>query len=122
MAILLMQIENSVFVTSFEGHVDKVDADQWFATLHEHASASGTPVIAILDFTKVKFISAPARITIAEATKMRNVRLLIVATNDLMMTQTARMISLLGEQGRMVILVSIEEARRYAAEHAAATS
>lgn len=119
MAILEMQVRDGVSFAKLEGQLDKGDAEQWLGALRQHAAASATPIIALLDFTGVEFVSAPARIVFAEATKTPNLRVIVIATHDLLMTQTARMISLLGERGRMRLFVSIEEARRYAADYAA---
>ena len=116
MPITDFHYDNHIFSAREVGHIDKADAERWVQALRQYAAASPTPIIAIVDALEVTFVSAGARMTFAEASKTPNLQAICVATQDMLISQTARVIGMLGERGRTHIFETVDEAREFAEE------
>lgn len=112
-----MQQENGIFFAKEDGYIDKSDAERWLKALYACAEDNPHPVIALIDATITEFISAPARLLLAEATRHPQVQCVVVAVSNPVMMQTVRMIGMLGEFGQTKVFMSLEDARYYAEQH-----
>jgi len=118
MPITDMKFENGVFFAKESGHVDKADAELWAKALRQYAEASPTHIIALVDALEVTFVSSSARMVFADASGIEKLKAVSVATQDLVTTQTARVIGMLGERGRTHVFETLEQATRFARENA----
>jgi hypothetical protein len=116
MPIIDFHYENHIFSAREVGHIDKADAERWVQALRQHAAASPTPIVAVVNALEVTFVSAGARMSFAESSKTPNLQAICVAAQDMLITQTARVIGMLGERGRTHIFESVEEACEFAEE------
>lgn len=114
MPITDYHFENSIFFAKESGQIDKTDAEAWAAALRQHAASNPIPIVALVDALEVTFVSAAARMVFAEASKTENLQAVSVATKHLLVTQTARVIGMLGERGRTYVFENLHEARQFA--------
>jgi hypothetical protein len=103
-----------IFSAREVGHIDKSDAERWVEALRQNAAASPTPIVALIDAQEVTFVSAGARMAFAEASKTPNLQAICVITQDMLITQTVRVIGMLGERGRTHVFETIDDAREFA--------
>jgi predicted alpha/beta hydrolase family esterase len=106
--------ENRIFFAREVGNIDQADAEAWTMALRRHAQASPQPIVALVDALSVTSVTAAARKIFAQASQTPNLLLVAVATKDLPVTQTARVIGLMGKRGATHVFASLEEAREFA--------
>ncbi|NDJ60341.1 MAG: hypothetical protein GYB67_04400 [Chloroflexi bacterium] len=111
MSILTSSYANGIFSTEIAGNLSQEEAQRWLLMLREHAATQVTPVIALVDATRLEFISGTARMVIAEATRVPRVRALIFVVSTPPMQQAVRMIGMLGERDLTHCFSSMERAQ-----------
>ncbi|RMF76129.1 MAG: hypothetical protein D6737_20820 [Chloroflexi bacterium] len=114
MPIDKMRFENGIFFAHESGHITGDEAQTWAAELYRHATASETPIVALVDALDVKSVSPQASTIFARATTIDNLICVAVAVVNFVAVQGSRMVSLRGESGRTVIFETFEEAETYA--------
>jgi hypothetical protein len=97
------------------GYIERIDVENWLETMREYAAQHRLSVCAIMEDADIEFISNGARILLAESTAMPFIRTLMFVTRDPLLSQTIRMIAMLGERGRVLVFDSTDVAREFAA-------
>ena len=113
---------NRIFFAREVGDISQADAEAWANALREHARKSAEPMGAVVDALEVTSVSAAARKIFAEASQTPNVRVVAVATKHLPITQTVRVIGMMGKRGTIQVFATLEEAREYAQKRLEAVS
>jgi hypothetical protein len=114
MPITNTRFENGILYARETGDISKHEAEQWASELRKYALTSPQPIAAVIDALDVKFVSAGARIVLADASHTPNLKVIAVAAYSTLTMQTARMIGMLGERGTTHVFATYEDAESFA--------
>lgn len=106
------QFENSIMLVEAVGHVERADVEIFHFQAQDHYERHGTTYIAVIDASRVEFITSGARVAFAEAAHMPALSALIFIAVDSVTMQTARTIQMLSEHGKVEVFASIGEVRK----------
>ncbi len=102
-----------IFSVGLYGEIHKNDARRWTNSLRRYAQAHPSAFYALIDLSKVSFIGTTARIQLADATRLPQVKGLLFIASEPHMLQAVHMIAVLGKPTCTRVFTSVEEARQY---------
>lgn len=94
-----MSIENITFNNAImqcreSGRVDSADAEAYARAVAQYAAQSIVPIVVLMDARDAEFITPEASSIFVKANDIPNVLAFIIVTDDIMITQVARILSL----------------------------
>lgn len=118
MAITVTSFEQGVLTLHETGRIGANDAARYERVVHEYANAHPTPIVVLVDARTVDVITPDANRGMARAASIDNVKLHIIATSGLVVTQAANILALRNPRKNTVVFESWEDAHDYAYEQA----
>ncbi len=114
MPITDMWFEGGFFFAKEMGRIDKDDAKAWAQRADELAAANAEPIAAVVDALEVTYVTAEARQIFVRASKIPNLAFAVVATRDVITTQTANIIGMMAQREHTYVFGSLEDAWDFA--------
>ena len=116
MSLKMVSFKDGILTFIESGRIDANDAQVFERTVHEHANASLTPIVVLINALEVKMIMPEANRHFLRASTIPNVKAHIVATEGLMATQGSRILGMRNQQRNTLIFNTWEEAQSHAQE------
>jgi hypothetical protein len=118
MPISNIRFENGIFYCKETGRVEESDARLWAEKACEFASQSQRPIVALVDATEAKYITAAARKIFARSTTIPGLHVGVVATGNFLVQQNAHLITLMSPDRHTHVFASLAEAEQFARDKA----
>lgn len=116
MAVDQIHRENNIVIVRFEAELTRADATVWFNALQRAIDEQDRSVVALIDATSVSFVSAAARLIIAQTLRLPQITAVLFVSWQPAILQSMRMTGMLGERNRMRLFTSMDEAWYFARE------
>lgn len=114
MALMDIHFRDGIYIARGESNLTVQDVQAIIAELKARATHQGTPVVAILDFSRASRMASSAHILLADMTRSDRVSAVVCVTRSPTLEQSARTIAAMGESSRVHIFESMREARLFA--------
>ncbi len=118
MAVKHLSFEQGILKIHEAGRIGAADAQHFEQLVYEHANANRTPIVVLIDAREVDIITPEANQGFIRAASIANVKLYVVATDGLVITQAANILALRNPRKNTIIFESWEDAVDYAYEQA----
>jgi hypothetical protein len=118
MPISEIRFRDGIFYCKETGRVEESDARLWAEKASEFASQSPHPIVALVDATEAKYITAAARKIFARSTTIPGLHAGFVASGDFLVQQNAHLITLMSPDRHTRVFKSLAEAEQSAQETA----
>ena len=116
MTVKFVQFEKGVLLLKEIGRLDAADAKQYEQIVYEYANIHPRPIVVLVDAREVEVVMPDATQGMVRAGSIDNVKLHIIATEGLVVTQAANILALRNPTKNTLIFENWQDAVDYAYE------
>jgi hypothetical protein len=118
MAVIFQSFESGVLIIKESGRVGATDAQAFEQIIDQYATTSPVPIVLLIDAREVSVVTPDASRIFVRTASLPNIKLHVVATKGLVVTQAANILALRNPRKNTVVFEDWQYAVDYAYEHA----
>lgn len=118
MSHISIEFNNGILYCHKQGRLDGADGVRYEEAVNAYATASLVPIVVLFDARQLSLITPDASRAFVRASKIQNVKCVIFAAHDFVVTQSVRVLAIRDHNHNTHIFEDWQMATRFAQEQA----